>query len=83
MEIDSIPFVSEKNVSTHLGEDKPVEEVLGLMIDRLRASNKTVDTQSKPQILFLTQDTLKVANLWKTLRDRYTLSSVEKVSKKK
>ena len=48
MEIDSIPFVSEKNVSTHLGPDKPVEEVLRLMIDRLRTSNKTVDTQTKP-----------------------------------
>ena len=46
--MESIAFVSDKNVSTHLGTDKPVEEVLGLMIDRLRESNKTVDSQKKP-----------------------------------
>ena len=33
---DSIPFVTEKNVSTHLGEEKSMQEVLELMINRLR-----------------------------------------------
>ena len=48
MDAESIPFVSEKNISTHLGTDKPIEQVLELMIDRLRTNLKTVDTQSKP-----------------------------------
>ena len=33
---DSIPFVTEKNVSTHLGEEKSMQDVLELMINRLR-----------------------------------------------
>ena len=48
MDADSIPFVTEENVSTHLGEDKSIQEVLELMIDRLRNNLKTVDVQSKP-----------------------------------
>ena len=48
MDADSIPFVTDKNVSTHLGGEKSLEEVLVLMIDSLRNNMKTVDTQSKP-----------------------------------
>lgn len=61
----TIPFVTEANVSTHLGEEKSLKEVLILMIDRLRETMTTVDSCAKPQILMLTQDTLKVAALWK------------------
>ena len=44
MDAESIPFVMEKNVSTHLGEEKSLQEVLELMIDSLRNNLKTVDT---------------------------------------
>ena len=43
MEVDSIGFVAEKNVSTH-HEGKSLSEVLQLMIDKLRNNIKTVDT---------------------------------------
>ena len=80
---DSIPFVTEDNVSTHLGEEKSMLDVLVLMIDKLRANIKTVDSLKKPQILVLTQNTLKVVELYKALRDKYQLSNTPKVSKKK
>ena len=54
-----------------------------MMIDKLRKGMKTVDSLQKPQILMLTQDTLKVAALYKTLRDKYALSQTAKVSKHK
>eukprot|EP00353_Schmidingerella_taraikaensis_P014366 CAMPEP_0185595182 /NCGR_PEP_ID=MMETSP0434-20130131/77509_1 /TAXON_ID=626734 ORGANISM="Favella taraikaensis, Strain Fe Narragansett Bay" /NCGR_SAMPLE_ID=MMETSP0434 /ASSEMBLY_ACC=CAM_ASM_000379 /LENGTH=42 /DNA_ID= /DNA_START= /DNA_END= /DNA_ORIENTATION= len=36
----------------------------------------------KPQILMLTQDTLKVVELYKALRDRYALAYTKKVTRK-
>ena len=74
IDADSIPFVSEQNVATHLGKEKGLQEVLELMISKLRNKQKTVDSLKKPQILMLTQDTLKVAALFKALRDRFAIS---------
>ena len=83
MEVDSIPIVTEKNVATCLGSEKSLQEVLELMIEKLRENLKTVDTLMKPQIVMITQDTLKVAALYKALRDKYALGQMPKVSKKR
>ena len=53
------------------------------MIEKLRKNLKTVDSLQKPQILMITQDTLKVIALFKALRDKYAKSTVVPVSKKK
>ena len=52
------------------------------MIEKLRSKAKTVDTMRKPQILMLTQNTLKVAELFKNLRDKFALGQTKKVTKK-
>ena len=82
MDVDSIPFMNDANVATHLGADKSMQEVLELMINKLRNSSKTVDTMKKPQILMLTQNTLAVAALYKTLRDKYAFKMTKKVTRK-
>ncbi len=79
---DSIPFVNDGNISTHLGSEKSLQNVLELMIDKLRNKMKTVDSLKKPQIVMLTQDTLKVAALYKALRDKYALCETAKLSKR-
>lgn len=75
MEADSIPFINQRNVSSHLGADKSLQDVLEMMIEKLRKNMKTVDTQKKPQIIMLTQDTLKVNDLYKKLRDKYPIGA--------
>lgn len=82
MDADTIGFVTEKNISTHHA-DKSLQEVLELMIDKLRNNMKTVDTMQKPQIVMLTQDTLKVTALYKALRDKYAFSATKKPPRKK
>ena len=52
------------------------------MIEKLRSKGKTVTTMKKPQILMLTQNTLKVAELYKNLRDKYALAQTKKLTKK-
>lgn len=83
MEADSIPFINEANISSHLGSDKSLQDVLEMMIEKLRKNMKTVDSQKKPQIIMLTQDTLKVAELYKNLRDKYPIGATCRVSKHK
>ena len=51
---ESIPFVTDANIATHLGEEKSMQQVLELMIEKLRSRGKTVDTMQKPQIIMLT-----------------------------
>ena len=52
------------------------------MIEKLRSRGKTVDSMQKPQILFLTQNTLQVTALYKALRDKYALAFTKKVTRK-
>ena len=74
--------MTDQNIATHLGSDKSLQTVLELMIEKLRSKGKTVSTMKKPQILMLTQNTLKVAELYKNLRDKYALAQTKKVTKK-
>lgn len=64
-------IVAEENISKHLGFQKKIEQIVEMMVDKLRQKGKTVDKFTTPQILVLTQDTLVVTALYKLLRNKF------------
>lgn len=65
-------IVHEDNISKHLGFQKKIEQIVEMMVEKLRQKGKTVDSFTTPQILVLTQDTLVVTALYKALRNKFS-----------
>ena len=82
MQEDTGKVIDVENVSTYLGDDHSLQEVVEQMIDKLKKKGKTVKEFQTPQILVLTQDTLVVTALYKALRDKYYLGAEKQPSKK-
>ena len=82
MQEDTGKVIDVENVSTYLGDDHSLQEVVEQMIDKLKKKGKTVKEFETPQIVVLTQDTLVVTALYKALRDKYYLGAERQPSKK-